>query len=127
VKAQPRPGLTIPVQWLRVIDADTIVVTSTLTGRKIRVRLSGCDAPERHSDDGIAATRWVESYLEEYAVGGMLLHLPLPEDKDGSGVIDMAELLQHYVSFERVVGELWVGGYSLAESLILRGYADGSR
>ena len=121
--APPIPGITIPVEWVRVIDADTLVVRSGLTGREITVRLKGCDAPPKATTGGMEAMHFVESYLEEYAGQPMLLHLDWPEDTDGNGTLDMDEILRQLASFERTVGTIWVGGYSLGETLGARGYA----
>jgi len=120
----PIPGLTIPVDVVRVIDADTLIVRSRLSGREITVRLAGCDAPEKNTAAGREATQFVEEYLDAKGTMQTLLHVAWPEDRDGNGAIDTDELLRQLCSFERVVGSIWVGGYSLAETLMVRGLAD---
>ena len=65
---EPLPTLTAPAESVKgcvdvVIDGDTIEMDSM--GRRIRVRLSGIDAPERRTADGQAARAWVVEHFGE--------------------------------------------------------------
>ena len=58
----------VPATVVRVIDADTIVVTLDLGWRVYRndehVRVAGINAPERGTKEGDAATVWARSLLQ---------------------------------------------------------------
>jgi len=119
----PMPGLTIPVEVVRVIDADTVIVRSLRSRREYRVRLRDFDAPELDTDAGAAAREWLVGYLDDHAHAEKLMHVELPEDTDGNGTIDLDEVIQQALSFERVRAQLYVNGYPIAETLDARGYA----
>jgi len=42
-RTPPRPGVCIEVDLVRVIDGDTVVVTSRLSGREFAVRFEGIE------------------------------------------------------------------------------------
>jgi hypothetical protein len=112
----PRPGLTIPVSIVRVIDGDTIVVKSRLTGRKIHARLADCSTPELSTPRGQEAKTFLNRLFSEYDAE-ILCHWDWPTDKDGNGIIDLDEILMAWTTFERTPCVLFIDGVSLCEIL----------
>jgi len=119
----PTPGICFPVEVVRVIDGDTVIVRSTRSHRECRVRLRNCDAPEMGTGAGKAAKEWLVGYLDDHRDAEKLLHLPLPGDTDGSGTIDLDEIIRQAFSFERLQANLYVNGYSLSETMGVMGFA----
>ena len=122
MNASPVAGITIPVTVKRVIDGDTIIVRSKLSGRAIRVRLRDIDAPPAGEPGGDAATEFVREYLDDNEHHGVLLHVAWPESNTESATA-LGDILKQTFSFERLVGRLYVGGYDLGEVLMQRGHA----
>ena len=120
-RTPPRPGVCIPVDLLRVIDGDTAVVQSRLSGREFVVRFEGVNVAELSEDRGKIVAGWVEEYLIRHR-NSLLLHFDWPADRDGNGTVDVDEMLAEWVSFNRTTPELWVNGSEFAEVLICHGY-----
>jgi endonuclease YncB( thermonuclease family) len=104
------PGLILTdLQLERVIDADTIELSIT---RKFKVRLRNVDAPEKNTDEGYNATQFVHSLF--------LLHSP-PEIACFIPSNNPEQFLD-FNSFNRIVADLIVNGFDVAESLKKLGF-----
>lgn len=117
----PAPGLVVPVTIVEVYDGDTLTVEITI---RQRVRLLNCWAPEirggteADKQRGLAA----RDYLREIALGRPAL-LSIPARS--------ATTLGDLMSFERVLGMLWIEHdgrqRNLAELLREAGHATWTR
>jgi hypothetical protein len=103
----PPHGLALPVKLKRVIDGDTIEVLLP-SGRAAHIRIEGYDAAEMNQLEGRAAKHDLETLLEVNAGLGLTAFIPLPEDKDKNGTLDMDELFRA-LSFERIRAWLFAG------------------
>lgn len=101
---------------LRVVDGDTVDVAIDLgfgVEKRERVRLSGLDAPEQNTSDGMAATRFVQDWVAAQppvaSRFGYVLRSKRPEPKD---------------RYARYLAELFSpSGESLNAALIEAGHA----
>jgi len=118
----PPLGICLPVQWIRAIDADTIEV-KLRTGQHAKIRLKDVDAPELNTSEGKIARDYVNSIWLSHEEQDVRLWLPLPEDTDKSGVIDIHEIIRDVLSFERCVGRIFVSGIDVADKLVRMGLA----
>lgn len=94
---------------LRVIDGDTIELSIT---RKFKVRIRNVDAFELSQDKGNGAKLFVEGIC--YAKDPPEITLFIPSNKP--------EQLLDFYSFDRVVGDLIINGFDIAEELKKAGY-----
>jgi len=119
----PPHGLAIPIQWTRVVDGDTIEAKGP-SGREMVLCISGHDSPEKRRPGWLAAKHALESLLEETAD---LIHtawIPLPEDRNHNGILDLDEILRSIASFARIKAFLWVGNTRVDTWMIAHGYAE---
>ena len=118
--AMPPLGVCLPARWTRTIDGDTIELTLRTT-QTVKVRLVNCDAPEAGTIAGDAATARLRQVQNRVDGELVRLWIPLPNDKDGNGVVDLDELFRAVLSFERVVGRVFVGtGVDLSDVVVGR-------
>lgn len=105
--APPPHGLSLPVHCHRIVDGDTIEAILP-SGRSTKLRLEGFDAPDMGQPHGAEAKDALESLLDETADSPLTAFVPLPEDRDHDGKLDIDELLRA-LSFERVRAYLFAG------------------
>ena len=114
-------GLCVPCEWVRNRDGDTVEVRLR-TGQVVAVRLQDCWVAELNTKEGEKAKAFLDDLLSQWD-SAIRLGVPLPHDTDNDGVVDVTELLKQVVSFDRVVGRLWLGSEDLSEYLVRHGYA----
>jgi len=114
----------LPCRWInrRRDDGDTVSVTM-ISNFLWRVRLRDIDCPERNTQEGIAAKHFTESVLEE-AASELSAEFLVPH-KIRSMVWRCEPInLLDWPSFNRVVGDIWVGESNrLSELLVAAGHA----
>ena len=93
-RTPPPEGACIPIGWSRIVDGDTFEAILP-SGRKVMVRPTGFDAPERNTPGGAEATHALESLLEQ--THSLRIWLPWPEDTDNDGVLDLDEILHQWL------------------------------
>lgn len=113
IRTQPRPGFTTEAKVVRIIDADTIEVE---VKRTAKIRLLGCNVPDKDKVKSEEAEDWVKGIVAAYN-GDVILFVPAGKDPLRIGDIH---------SFERILGELWIGGLNVSEQLVRLGYAEES-
>lgn len=109
----PTPGISLPVQLVRVSDGDTVVVRLGNSAYEWRVRLIGVWAAELNTIKGIEARAWLQNkmWASEHE---LLLHVPLPRNP--------VNLLAN-LSFDRIPGYIWAGEENLNEAIVAAGHA----
>lgn len=99
-KSDPPPiGLSLPCEVVNVIDGDTVDVKIELV---MRVRMLECWAPETRTRNLAEKERGLASkaHLQELALGEEgIVFIPMPTNR-----------LQDLLTFDRVLGYLWVKG-----------------
>lgn len=107
----PRPSICLQATPIRVIDGDTIEFEIK---RTIKVRLRGIDCDEINTERGKLAKAFVEKKLlsNQYPEDEIIIYIPT--DIHGNQLID-------FMSFERVVGDVWVNGENLKQLLKTKG------
>jgi len=111
-----RFGLHLSCKFLRARDGDTIEV-QIFSGLTWAIRLIGINCPERYTDEGKAATAFVVEILEE-AAGELSVWIPAPKH---------AENLLKNLTFDRVLGHVFVGSDScLADMIVHAGHGERS-
>lgn len=110
------PELRLPCKVTEVYDGDTLTCEVTIP---IKVRLLDCWAPEIRGVDGPEKAKGIAArdYLRELAL-----------DENGVLVVPIdgkADSLGDLFSFERLLGEVWVGHprKNLSEIMVESGYA----
>lgn len=101
------PGWTTTAQYVRAIDGDTIQFKIE---RTFNVRLRDIDVIEKNEEGGLAATEFVDNLMSD--AKEILVFIPT---NDPTKLIDI-------VSFERVVGDVYVDNTHLNELLRSSGY-----
>lgn len=114
----PPHGLSVPVVVQRVIDGDTLEVILP-SGRSIHIRVEGFDAPEPTTTRGKVATQALENLLGPNEV--LTAFVPLPEDKDKNGKLDLDELLK-VLSFTRIRAYLFAGLVRIDAWMVAHGH-----
>ena len=104
---QPEPSVCFRAKAIRVIDGDTIVCDIT---RTVNVRLRDIDCPERKTEEGQEAKRFVEKTLLNKDVIVLM-----PTDRRGDALLD-------FTSFERIVGDIWIDNNNLKDLLLVEGF-----
>lgn len=112
----PRPSICLQATPIRVIDGDTIEFEIK---RTIKVRLRGIDCDEINTERGKLAKAFVEKKIlprqyPEYETNPKVI-IYIPTDAHGNQLID-------FVSFERVVGDVWINGENLKQLLKTKGF-----
>ena len=108
-----KEGITTEVEIVRWRDADTPIVRFS---REFPVRLVDSDkkgqfnAPEKNTPEGKEAKEYVESLEGEK----FLLFIP------SKNPVKLTDVL----SFDRVLGELWIDGLKLTDKLLWRGFGE---
>jgi endonuclease YncB( thermonuclease family) len=111
----------VPVEFIRVRDADTVEVRLPASPFTWAVRLLDVWAPELHRGDDQAlarrGARWLGDYLA--ACDDLRLYVPLP----------VGDNLLKSLSFDRVVGVIYVGphGQTMNELVIRSGFASSTK
>ena len=100
--AAPEPGLSTRVDYIRAVDGDTVEFSIT---RRFKIRLRGIDIYERNTAKGIDAIEYVDTKLLE--AEEIIVFIP---SNDTVKLMDMN-------SFERLVGDVYIDGRSLASML----------
>ena len=108
---EPRQGVATEAKVVRVIDADTLEVE---VKRTIKVRLLGCNVPDKDKEISAKAFKHVTQILDAYD-NKVLLFVP-----PGRSSLRLGDI--H--SFERILGEIWINGNNLSETLIACGFAE---
>ena len=101
------PGLTIPVEYVRAVDGDTIEVEIR---RKFHMRLRDINVAEKDTDEGVEATEYVDGILCDGET--ILVFIPT----------NSPDKLMDITSFERIVGDVYVDDEKLQDLLRERGY-----
>ena len=101
------PGLTIPVEYVRAVDGDTIEVEIR---RKFKIRLRDINVAEKNTDEGVEATKFVDDKL--LAGDDILVFIPT----------NNPDKLMDFTSFERIVGDIYIDGELLQNLLKEQGY-----
>ena len=103
------PGLMLPVTFVRAVDGDTIEVEIR---RTFKIRLRDIDVAEKNTVKGAEAKAFV---------GGLM-----SEDEDVLAFIptNNPDKLMDITSFERIVGDLYVSGELLQDTLREEGYGN---
>jgi len=112
----PPYGLSVPCKWLRNIDADTVEVR-TVMGHIAKVRLMDCYAPEMDTEEGKKAKAFLDELLSNWE-DWLCLFIPLPKDTDGDKELGLHELFRGAISFDRVLGRLWMGSVEISHYLV---------
>jgi len=120
----PPFGICVPVEPLRVRDADTLEVRVAGGSLAWAVRLVDVWAPELRRGDADSrdlareAKRWLERFVADHA-DDLRLHVALPTDRN----------ILKALTFDRVVGTLYVGadGDSVNRQLVARGFASSTK
>lgn len=101
------PGLTIPVEYVRAVDGDTIEVEIR---RKFKMRLRDINVAEKDTDEGVEATEYVDGVLCDGDT--ILVFIPT----------NSPDKLMDITSFERIVGDIYVDNQKLQDLLEAEGY-----
>jgi endonuclease YncB( thermonuclease family) len=114
-------GFSGPADWVQCRDGDTVVVSllGNDADRAVMwpVRLLHCWAPEKNTPEGKAARNYAMKRLEQNGAR-VWLHCPPPEDP--------VKVLAN-VTFDRVLGWLWLGETTLNELVVRAGLACATR
>lgn len=111
---KPKNGLTTEAKVIKIHDADTIYLEVT---RQFPVRLLDTDhkgqfnSPELNTVEGQKATEFVKQILPE----GVKVTLFVPAGKNELQLTDIN-------SFNRILGEIWIGEDKLTDILIEAGH-----
>ena len=101
------PGLTLPVEYVRAVDGDTIEVEIR---RTFKLRLRDINAPEKNTDEGVEATEFVDGVLCDG--DSILVFIPT----------NSPDKLMDITSFERIIGDIYVDEELLQDLLREQGY-----
>lgn len=111
---RPPSGLCLPVRYHRCRDGDTVEVSLPQSSYIHPVRLIDCWCPEKNEEGYLEAKEFAENILENCED----LYLFIPLDSPG------LNLQKALLSFDRVLGELWVSPtQTLNQMLVEAGYA----
>lgn len=116
----PPLGLCLPVVITSVRDGDTVCVQLRGSERVFAIRLLDCWAPERHSAPGRRATNYMRNIMRESADEDVRLFIPLGEQVDQYNIFDA-------LTFDRVLGHVYIGHLTLTRMLIRAGLASSTR
>lgn len=103
--SSPEPGLTVVAEVVSVHDGDTIKVRIT---REFDVRVRDIDTPELKSVEGKEVQKIVENLVR--TAKKVIVFIP---SNDPTKLMD-------FNSFNRVVGDVYLDGESLAETVRVR-------
>jgi endonuclease YncB( thermonuclease family) len=110
---KPKEGFTTKAKLLRVIDGDTIEVEVT---RRFPLRLihpeKRFNAPELSTKEGVEAKEFVEGYC--YGASDITIFIPA----------GCSDVLTDINSFNRLLGEVWVGNKNLVDVIMEHGYGE---
>ena len=119
-RSPPPHGLSLPVRWSRVIDGETIEALLP-SGRSVVLRIEGFHAPNSQQSDGLAAKHALELLLEETADSELTAFIPLPDNRDKNGKLDLDEPLKAF-AFERLRAHLFAGSIRVDLWMIEHGH-----
>lgn len=114
--AEPVAGLTVFVEVEKITDGDTLVVHLPGSAFRWKVRLLECWAPELKEQGGPESKAFATAAVK--TAKRKLLHIPLPSKPN--------ELLSG-VTFDRVLGYVWLDGKNLSETMVTAGHATANR
>lgn len=124
----PPIGLTLPVELVKLRDADTPVVRLRNSPYEWAVRLIDCWCPEKNR--GTPEEKEVARKAGVYAANVLAdgdLRLYVPPSGDGPGESHSVNLLKLF-TFDRVLGHLYVGpSQTLNRMLVSAGYASSTK
>ena len=120
----PPYGICLPCTWVRNRDGDTICVRLR-TGQECAVRLIDCWAPERGTPDGERAAAHLND-LMDHNDQPVSLFVPLAKDTDKDGIVSVTELIKS-LSFDRLVGRVFIGTEDVSVLMVKAGHATKSR
>lgn len=109
---RPPAGLCLPCRFRRSRDADTIEISFPGSERIWALRLLDCWAPEKHTPEGKRAKEYTESVMAEAADEDLHVWLPAPADP--------TRLLIGVLSFDRLLGHLFVDSTTTLSEMIVR-------
>lgn len=131
---RPPDGLTVPVNFIRAIDGDTIEVTGALTSFVWAVRLKDCWCHELHDSDESLSRLAVEAKRETEALcklAGSELRVTVSMDGDYlRSVREQGKSINplNYATFNRVLGVVWLDDKTtLNQKLIEMGLASSTK
>jgi len=119
----PPLGICVPVVLESVRDADTVVLRIPGSAFVWAVRLLNVWAPEKNrgteEDRRIAheGKRWLQEKLESADPAQLRLFVELPESQN----------MLASLSFDRVIGTLYVGDQPINETLVQLGFASSTK
>ena len=104
------PGIILAgVNYVKAIDGDTIEFSLT---RNFRIRVRDIDCPERSTEKGIEALEFVDDLFCSIFDSEIRIFIPT---NNPIKLID-------FLSFERIVGDIYLKDNNLAEILKEHGY-----
>jgi endonuclease YncB( thermonuclease family) len=117
----PQPGWTTEAKVVRVIDADTLEVEVV---RRFAIRLvhpnpenKHFNSPEKNTPQGEEAKAYAEDFFcinDRFEIPNNIITAFIPSNQ--------AEKLMDFNSFNRVLGEVWVGDKRFTAILLEEGY-----
>lgn len=114
---RPMAGLCLPVELVRLRDADTIEVSLPHSSYRWAIRLIDCWAPENHQPGGPEATAYAERLLR--ASDQLYIYIPPPQHPQ--------QLLKD-ISFDRLPGYIYIDDRTtLNDALVSAGFATSSK
>lgn len=116
----PPEGFCARCEWVRSRDGDTVEVRLR-TGQVCAVRLLDCWCDKLETEAGRAAKAFLDSLLEKND-DVLRVWVQPPVDRDGDGVVDVTDLLR-ILTFDRVLGRLFIGTQDVSEIMVMHGYA----
>ena len=122
---KPRSGFCSPVNKInRVIDADTLEVEIT---RKFNIRLiheneegKYFNCPEENTQEGKVA----KAFVEEITSGYTTPHGTVNPEITLFVPANNTDQLMDINSFNRILGEIWIGEQKLTDILLQQGYGE---
>ena len=113
---RPSYGLCLPCRLVRVIDADTVVISLPGSEREWHIRLLHTWAPEKNTKRGLAGKYMAEQLLEEHAAD-LAVFIPSPTRP--------TKILQDILTFGRLLGYIFLDDKTtLNEELVKAGLAE---
>lgn len=118
---RPPAGICLPVELVRLRDADTVEVRVPGSVYKWAIRLLDCWAAEPHTDAGRAATEHARRLIDD--AEGLYLYVPVPEVSS-----HLLTNLLGSASFDRLLGHLYLDDTTtLSAALVASGHATATK
>lgn len=120
----PAPGIYLPCKVSEVRDGDTVVVS--VSGDRVwAIRLRDCWCPESRGKGKCEAGIAAKAYAEKLVADGQakevefLVAVPLVGGFNGKP----ANLIKRFISFDRLIGDVWIGKKRLNDLMVAAGHA----